>query len=332
MGSLRLTGLVAVLLLAVITRGQTQQVTSDSLFVSVAVDQERLTVGDPLMYTVTVVSPPGVAVDWPDRRRTMGPFEVQLFEHDGPYAGSGGQYADTLRYTLAVYSVGIHTIPPMELSYTLQGATKRSSVTDSVTITVVSVIEEEATDIRDLKDPASLPDSIPWYVWAGVAAFLIVLIVFAIYYYKHRGGGSDGIPTVSALGPTRLPHEMAFRDLEQLTRSGLLEKGEIVRHYTTLSEILRRYLSARYQILAMEITTTELVGLLDSQEIKADHRVMITELLHECDLVKFARYFPEQESQNRSIPCVHEIVTVTKMLPDSTTQPESPKASIPKDA
>ena len=331
MGSLRLTVLAAVLLLAVATHVQAQQVTPDTLFVSVAVDQERITVGDPLAYTVTVVSPLGVAVNWPDRRRSVGPFEVQSFEHDGPYAGPGGQYADTLRYTLAVYSVGVHTIPPMELPYSLQGAAERTSVTDSVAITVVSVIEEEATDIRDLKDPADLPGSIPWFVWAGVAAFLLALVVFAIYYYKHRGRPEE-LPDIPTLAPKRLPHEVAYAELEQLSRSGWLEQGKIARHYTTLSEILRRYLSARYQILAMEITTTELIGLLGSRDIKEDHRIMITEFLHECDLVKFARFFPEQEGQNRSTPCVREIVTVTKVMPEPTAWAKIPNSSVPTNA
>lgn len=331
MGSLRLTGLAAVLLLAVVTRVQAQQATPDTLFVSVAVDQERITVGDPLALTVTVVSPSGVAVDWPDRRRSVGPFEVQSFEHDGPYAGPGGQYSDTLRYALAVYSVGVHTIPSMEFSYTLQGATKGISVTDSVAITVASVIEEEATDIRDLKDPADLPGSIPWFVWAGVAAFLLALVVFAIYYYKYRGR-PEQLPGIPTLVPKQLPHETAYEELEQLARAGLLERGKIARHYTTLSEILRRYLSARYQILAMEITTTELIGLLGSQDIKVDHCTMITEFLHDCDLVKFARFLPEQEGQSRSIPSVREIVTVTKLMPETTAWAETPESSVPTNA
>ena len=87
MGSLRLTALAAVLLLAVVTRVQAQQVTPDTVFVSVAVDQERITVGDPLAYTVTVVSPSGVAVDSDGDVYVTdwGNHRVQIYDSNGAY-------------------------------------------------------------------------------------------------------------------------------------------------------------------------------------------------------------------------------------------------------
>lgn len=318
-------GLLSILWLTIVPQVQAQQGISDSLdtlSVTTRVDQERITVGDPLQYAVTVVSPPGVEVTWPEKQSDFGDFEVLSLVHDGPYAAGNGGYADTLRYTLTVYAVGVHSIPPLVLPYTMQDGTVRTAYTDSVAVTVVSVIDDEATDIRDLKQPAEISETIPWYVWVGGAVLLLTLILGAVYLYRRRNRSDE--TGESSLAPPRLSHEIAYDELDQLARFQWLAQGKVTRHYTALSEIIRRYLSARYYIAAMEITTTELFELLKTLDIKPEHRQMIVDFLHECDLVKFAKYIPDEARQGRSIRDAREIVAATKVLPDPIAAPDPP--------
>ena len=64
----------------------------------------------------------------------------------------------------------------------------------------------------------------------------------------------------------------------------------------------------------MEITTTELLEHMEGMEIRPDDLKLVAELLHECDLAKFARYIPERESQSGSVQRGKEIVATTKLV------------------
>lgn len=332
LGRLLRLGLPVILILALSAPGKARAVVPDSLQILARVDQERMTVGDALTYTIVVNSPPSIVVEWPDPTKTLGPFDVRSFEHDGPHAIANGQLADTLRYALTIFEVGAYTIPPFKLSYTLketdnEGDALHVATADSLEIAVVSVIDDEATDIRDLKDPAELPDSIPWYVWAAFLGILLALVAGAVYYYRHRGR-EEPIP-VAPSAEARLPaHEMAYEELAALAEKGLVDQGMVVPHYTELSEIIRRYLSRRYHILAMEITTTELLESLKDQDFTDTDRDLIADLLGECDLVKFARFTPAKALQHQTIKRGHALVTATKIVVDLPIPTEGPSEAM----
>lgn len=287
----------------------------DSLSVLTSVDRERITVGDPIVYTITVLSPPGASVAWPGRDVRLGEFEVRSFVHLGPVARPGGHQADTLRYVVTVYNVGLQTIPALSFPYILRDGTRRTAVTKPVPITVVSVITGEPTDIRDLKEPAEIPAGhIPWYIWTGLTALLVAIIMGGIYVYRRRKQRPD-IPIAPPVSP-RLPHEVAYDELDQLAGLRLIEQGKIKEHYTVASETIRRYLAARYGIVAMEVTTTELLETLEKLPVQAEHIRPIGLFLRECDLVKFAKYIPDRESMDRSIDAARAIIDLTKAIPE----------------
>jgi hypothetical protein len=287
-----------------------QQPPPDSLVLSTRVDQERIRIGDPLRYTVTVTVPPGAAVQWPARGQALGGFEILSLDHRGPAASPAGAASDTLQYTLTIFTTGVHVIPPFVLSCGLPDGKIQTAVADSIPITVVSVIEDEATDIRDLKGPADIPETTPWYVWAGLAALFAGFALAALYLYR-RWRRKERQPA-PAPAPGRLPHEIALEELDQLARAGLLAQGQVKQHYTVLSEILRRYLAARYRVNAMEVTTSELMEALGRVDVSIAHRQPIADLLRTCDLVKFAKFIPETERQKASIEEAAALIESTK--------------------
>lgn len=301
----------------VVTVAVTVHAQTDSLSVSASVDRPRMTVGDPVVYTIIALSPPGASVAWPGRDTPLGAFEVRSFAHRGPVAGSNGMQADTLRYVVTTYDVGPQTIPAMSISYTLRDGTRRTAATKPVTITVASVITGEPTDIRDLKAPAEIPGRSRWYVWVGLAVLLLALIIGGVYLYRRRKSRPE-TPVVPP-APPRLPSEVAYEELDRLASLRLIEQGQIKEHYTAASEIIRRYLAARYGIAVMEITTTELLDRLGAVPVEPDHLRAIGAYLHECDLVKFAKYVPDRDTMDRSVDTARAIVDLTKERPEPAT-------------
>ena len=286
------------------------QEADDAFSIAASVDRDRITVGDPFLYRVAVKSPGAAAVEWPESGRPPEGFDLVSFEHEGPLPGPGGANVDTLRYVLTLYRTGEHSIPPFSLACVLPDGTELSAVSDAVPITVVSVIDDAAADIRDLKDPAEIPGGAPWYLWVIGGLVLLAAAAAVVLYIRRRR--NRGAPSGSAPAPARPPEEIALEELDRLALREWLDQGRVNAHYSALSEILRRYLSARYRIAAMEYTTSELMAALNALDLGAEEARAVRVLFEECDMVKFAKHTPESHRQALSLREGREIVELTR--------------------
>ena len=85
----------------------------------------------------------------------------------------------------------------------------------------------------------------------------------------------------------------AFFNLNHLFDSDFLRRGKIKEYYLRLSEILRIYFERRFQILAIESTTYEIIRALRQKSIEPELIRKIAEVLEAADLAKFAKWIPE---------------------------------------
>ena len=281
--------------------------------IEASVDRDQITVGDPFQYRITVRSPGNSAIEWPESGRPPEGFDLLSFEHAGPLSGPGGVNVDSLRYELTLYRTGEHALPPFALKCVLQDGTEISAVSDAISVTVLSVINDEAEDIRDLKDPIEVPGEVPWYLWA-IGGLVLLAVAAALFLYIRRRGNRKGGKS-AATEIERLPDEVALEELDRLARKEWLDQGRVKAHYSALSEILRRYLSGRYGIAAMEYTTSELMSALNTLDLGHEESRAVRVLFEECDMVKFARHTPETHRQSLSLREGREIVELTSLPP-----------------
>jgi hypothetical protein len=82
--------------------------------------------------------------------------------------------------------------------------------------------------------------------------------------------------------------------------------------YSTLSDIVRRYLEDRFRLRAPEMTTEEFL-LVTSRDgrLAAGHRRLLGDFLTESDLVKFARHVPTLSDGERAFEAARRFVTDT---------------------
>ena len=313
---MRCSRLLATILVAVSTNPvdaeavPAPQEEDDAFSIVASVDRDRITVGDPFLYRITVRSPGNAAIEWPEAGRPPEGFDLVSFEHEGPLPGPGGANIDLLRYELTLYRTGEHSIPPFSLKCVLSDGTEISAESEAIPFSVVSVIDDDASDIRDLKSPVDIPGGVPWYYWliAGLALLAVAAAVFL--YIRRRRNREDPQGTVPAI--ERPPEEIALEELERLALKEWLAQGRVKAHYSALSEILRRYLSGRYGIAAMEYTTSELLAALNARQVGHEESRVVRELFEECDMVKFARFTPETHRQSLSLREGREIVERTR--------------------
>ena len=85
------------------------------------------------------------------------------------------------------------------------------------------------------------------------------------------------------------PHETATRRLDELQSSDLSTPDAVESFYVTLADILRTYLSRRWDLTTEKRTTRELMTLLDRQaDVPPTAIEHLRHVLEQTDRVKFA--------------------------------------------
>ncbi len=277
------------------------------------VDKSVITIGDLVHYTVEVKRAREIEVTMPELGANLGAFELRDYGLHDPVT-EGEMVIERVDYTISTFDVGEFKIPALSFFYTLPGdSTRKELKTQEISIVVESLKPSEAGDIRDIKQPLSFPrDYRKYIIWGSVAFAFLLLMLVSIYIWRRQKAGKGILP--QKVEPPRPAHDIALEALSRLKASSLLTDGKIKQYYIELSEIIRRYIEGRYFIIALEMTTFELVEELRMAEIEEENIVMIHDFLNRCDLVKFAKYKPQAEQHTETLDSAFALVEQTKVL------------------
>jgi len=251
------------------------------------VDTTLLTIGDRVTLTVSVEHDAQGVVEWPDSSQ-FAPFELLEVRAADPEARAG-RATSTASFALAAFELGEIEVPSVEVRVRGPADELETLRTDRFGVEVVSVGVDDG-DIRDIRGPLSISmGALQMALWA-LGLVLLVAGTFAAFR-KLRSR-----PTTPAPHPQptrRSPHDIALAALARLEASSLPERGEVKQFHVEVSEILRRYVEARYGIAALEMTTLEILEGLERAGGPADFRTGLKTFLDRCDLVKFAKARPD---------------------------------------
>jgi LPXTG-motif cell wall-anchored protein len=140
--------------------------------------------------------------------------------------------------------------------------------------------------LHDIRGPVELPDSSGLLFWLVIGLTLLVIAGLLLYFWKRRKKGEKP--------PT--PQDVALTALARLRT--MMNPEEALSYAAQLSEILRRYVEARFQIHSTRQTTREFFAdlSLNPQAVRsmAAHHDRLKECLEQCDMAKFAHCIPDQ--------------------------------------
>jgi hypothetical protein len=274
-----------------------------------SVDKSTITIGDLITYTVIIEHDESVNVILPSLGENLGGFEICDYTVYDP-SKKEDRILDRVDYIISTFETGEFEIPPMEVRYTIPPDTEEHIIkTESINITVESLKPSEEGDIRDIKPPWDIKfDWRPLLLYGLVGLLVVVLGIGTIIYIRKRRKGETLIPRKRE--PERPPHEIAYEELKRLEESNLLEKGKIKIFYSAIADIIRRYTEKRFQIEAMELTTSQLLSALENIQ-EANLIDLYRQLLELCDLVKFAKFSPEASQHIEAVRQARNIVDMT---------------------
>jgi hypothetical protein len=168
-------------------------------------------------------------------------------------------------------------------------------------------------DIKDIKRPLGAPftfrEALPF-----ILIFLVLLFVgFLVYYYIRKRRMQE--PIFVAPAPRKVPADQAALEaLESLRYKKLWQNGEIKQYHTELTDIIREYLLAQFNVHAHEYTTEEIMEAITHVHINNQARDKIHQTLQLADMVKFAKMQPLPLEHDASLNNAIDFVRETKHL------------------
>ena len=146
----------------------------------------------------------------------------------------------------------------------------------------------------------------------AVVIILVAVIAYLGYLLWKRRKEKGYI--FSPPPPPRPAHEVALEALEQLFQSNLLDEKQFKEFFSRLSDIIRAYLEGRYFFDALEETTREIMADAKKHVENNDLLSDLKNILELSDLIKFAKYIPEDKEIDTAIEQSLNFVNVTKLI------------------
>ena len=205
------------------------------------------------------------------------------------------------------FEEGRHDLVPLAVSRSVADGSIDTLVFNPQSVEFFTMPVDTTTyvihDIKgQVKYPLTLAELLPYV--AGIWAVAIVAILVWIFLSRKRA--SD-----EAAAYKDPPYVVALRKLDKYrgNRYWAPEKQKI--YYSGITDAMREYIAARYDIDAMEMTTAEIFKQLKHTDVPADLYEEMKTLFETADFVKFAKAYASDEENASALPAAVRFVTTT---------------------
>lgn len=209
---------------------------------------------------------------------------------------SGGvqQAVRTFAYILQPIDLGMAYIDGTIIEYTDSETDETYRlVTDRLELTIIDPIKD-----RSLK-PFVLTAAVLFVLAAATAAGFVLIKRKKVRKAELERQAQDSIP-------------IEERYISDLNQSIDLKSSNPVETFSALSKLFRRYLSEKYGIQGMEITTKEIGNELNALAVAENIVLQVDEVLNSCDVAKFSGGQVERGTLDRAYTLVEDILTKNK--------------------
>ncbi|WP_051285418.1 hypothetical protein [Aequorivita capsosiphonis] len=283
--------------------------------VNSSIDSTKIKIGEEILYTINVQADSTDVVIFPEEQ-TFAPLEmIEAYETDTTYEGA--KYRLIKKYGLTQFDSGHFTIPPQRIFIN-----KKAFLTDSIMVEVNDVvIDTTKQKMFDIKPAVEVKG--PPFDWKLLLTWLIpilLIIGIAIFLFrrkKRRDAAEKQLP----------PYEEAIVALKTLDNSQLIKENKSKEYYSSLTEIVKRYLDREVDESALESTSEELITRLmmhkDAGSFDFDLETIrrLDLIFKRADLVKFAKMNQLSGQAEVDRKTIEEIINEThEVIPEPTEE------------
>jgi hypothetical protein len=291
--------------------------------VTVQVWPQEPRLGDPIHLRLTAESGAGVSIDLPYQEAAVGRFTVSTYDRSETRVGD--KRVQIQDYVLDAPSSGRHRIPPFRLEMADPRATTPGPsevMTEEIPLQIAEVdVQQTTATLPPARRP--LPAEIggtPWWVWVVGALVAAWAVIGMLIFLRLRRDRAVRIKITAS--------DAALDRLAALELRGAPAGDDTDAWFVELSSIVRRYLEARYDIRAPELTTEEFLQVASrSADLTEGHREMLSAFMVRCDRVKFAGDRPEAEDSLATLRAARGFVEDTRLRAEAEPAPAAPAAA-----
>ncbi len=284
--------------------------------VKATLDTTNIKIGEEIMYHIEVLADSTSVVIFPEGQSFLPLEVIEFYPTDTSYENQKTKLIK--KYGLTQFDSGKFVIPSQLLRINEQ-----AFYTDSLLVEVADVevdtLKQKMFDIKPaIEVPPVKTDWLKYLLWGFLILAILALLIYLILRQKKK------IEEAKRQLP---PFEEALVALKTLDTSEYLKENRVKDYYSSLTEIVKRYLDREVDEAALESTTDELILKLelhkDSGHLDFDRATInrLREILKRADLIKFAKMQMESGQAQLDRADIEEIIKEThESIPEPTEE------------
>jgi hypothetical protein len=302
--------------------------------VNAVLDSSKIRIGEQVkidLYLNYNASQKDLKIEWPKIGDTLtGKVEVisaSVIDTTIPDKNTPNIIQHHQQIYVSAYDSGYFAIPGFK--FTLNNDTNQVLFTETLLLEVHTVpTDTSITKIKDIKTVLNEPFNWKWYInylyWAiGIIVFTLAVILVTRYFTRRQQQ-----KIIEPSKPKIPAHITALAALEKIKQEQVWKDGRVKEYYSAISDTVRLYIEERYNVMALESTTDEIMTAFRSQVIDPESKNKLQQLLQLSDLVKFAKLEPIESEHNMTLQNAFDFVNGTKRE-EVVTLPEDTKTANP---
>ena len=208
-----------------------------------------------------------------------------------------------------------------EYEYSLKPEGLGMAYVESISVKVLNNLTETEETLQTRRIPVEIVDPVAeknkernWLLFLIIfltAAVITFLILISIRKKKNSKG--------SQLSEIQEPLEKKY--LDELRNNWNLDNLNLREDFSALSRLLRRFLTEKFRIRAMEATTDELVEELKSTAMQENQIQSVSDILSRTDEIKFSGIIGKQEEFSSFYTLIEGMLETYLRKPETAIQP-----------
>ena len=222
--------------------------------------------------------------------------------------GAAGQLDLQGGIVITSFDEGEYALPPLTLQRMTADGVVDTLVFDSQTLQVKTMPIDTATfvvhDIKgQIRYPVTFKEVLPWIgLGLGIAGLIALIVWLIVRYGRKRDVEAERKEPA---------HIVALRKLDKYRGNKMWAPEKQKLFYSGVTDTLREYISSRYGVPAMEMTTAQIFDDMKATDAPEDLLKEVRELFDRADFVKFAKYVASEEDNASALPVAVRFVTET---------------------
>ena len=243
---------------------------------------------------------------------------VDVASPDSIFMNEGKRVDVRQRYLITAWDSSFYYLPPFEVLVDGKKYESKSLAIKVYTLDVDTLHADQFFPPNGVMEP---PFS--WQDWKAIvySSFLVVLMLIISIVLFDRVHKGKPIVRIIRRKKKLPPHQVAIDTIERIKADRKWAEEDSKEYYTLLTDALRTYIQERYGFSAMEMTSSQIIDRLTSEN---DEQALseLRDIFTTADLVKFAKWSTLINENDANLVAAVEYINQTKVEVDPKVKPE----------